>query len=122
MRRDIEIANFVSKPFYEVLAHLQTQQQEMFTAKWKPSDACRPYMDEDGQVLVKKLAENVVSRVQGQTGEVTKLEKKNKQQAAPLPYNLSSLQIDGAKRFGMSAQQVLDTCQALYERHKLITH
>ena len=122
VRRDIEIANFVSKPFYEVFAHLQTQQQETFTAKWKPSEACRPYMDEDGRVLVKKLAENVVSRVQGQMGEVTKLEKKNKQQAAPLPYNLSSLQIDGAKRFGMSAQQVLDTCQVLYERHKLITY
>lgn len=122
VRRDLEIANFVSKPFYEVLAHLQTQQQERFTAKWKPSAACRPYMDEDGRVLVKKLAENVVNRIQGQMGEVTKLEKKNKQQAAPLPYNLSSLQIDAAKRFGMSAQQVLDTCQALYERHKLITY
>ncbi|MFT5879118.1 MAG: DNA topoisomerase-3 [Moritella sp.] len=122
VRRDQEIANFISKPFYEVIAHLQTQQQETFTAKWKPSEACRPYMDEDGRVLVKKLAENVVHRIQGQMGEVTKLEKKNKQQAAPLPYSLSSLQIDAAKRFGMSAQQVLDTCQALYERHKLLTY
>ncbi len=122
VRRDEEIANFVSKPFYEVLAHLKTAQNETFTAKWKPSEACRPYMDEEGRVLVKKLAENVVGRITDQPGEVTKLEKKNKKQAPPLPYNLSSLQIDAAKRFGMSAQQVLDSCQALYERHKLITY
>jgi len=32
------------------------------------------------------------------------------------------LQIDGAKRFGLSAKQVLDSCQSLYERHKLLTY
>ncbi|MCV5491486.1 DNA topoisomerase, partial [Escherichia coli] len=37
-------------------------------------------------------------------------------------YNLSSLQIDAAKRFGMDAKRVLDICQSLYERHKLITY
>lgn len=122
VRRDLEIANFVSKPFYEVLAHIHTANQETFTAKWKPSEACQPYMDDEGRVLVKKLAENVVQRIHHQPAEVTKLEKKKKQQAAPLPYNLSSLQIDASKRFNMSAQQVLDTCQGLYERHKLITY
>jgi DNA topoisomerase-3 len=35
---------------------------------------------------------------------------------------LSSLQIDASKAFGLSAQQVLDICQGLYERHKLITY
>ena len=39
-----------------------------------------------------------------------------------MPYSLSALQIDASKRFGMSAQQVLDTCQGLYEKHKLITY
>lgn len=122
VRRDQEIANFISKPFYEVQAHLHTANNETITAKWKPSDACKPYMDDEGRVLVKKLAENVVARIHNQPAEVTKLDKKNKQQAAPLPYNLSALQIDAAKRFNMSAQQVLDTCQGLYERHKLITY
>ena len=35
---------------------------------------------------------------------------------------MSSLQIDASKAFGLSAQQVLDICQGLYERHKLITY
>ncbi|SUG33620.1 DNA topoisomerase III [Salmonella enterica subsp. arizonae] len=33
-----------------------------------------------------------------------------------------TLQIEAAKRFGLSAQNVLDICQKLYETHKLITY
>lgn len=124
VRRDRAIAEFVSKPFFDVLAHLTTQTGEkaLFSAKWLPSEACEPYMDEDGRVLSKKLAENVIERITGQTGVVEKVDKKAKAQAAPLPYNLSSLQIDAAKRFGLPAQKVLDICQNLYEKHKLITY
>jgi len=121
-RRDEQIENFVSKPFYEVLAHLNTEQQETFTAKWKPSEACLKYQDEEGRVVVRGLADNVAQRITGQPGIVQSFIAKNKKQIAPLPYNLSALQIDAAKRYHYSAQQVLDSCQALYERHKLITY
>ncbi|MBE9397117.1 DNA topoisomerase III [Pontibacterium sp. N1Y112] len=122
VRRDREIEAFQPKPFYEVIAHLVTPDGSRFTAKWQPSEACRPYQDEDGRVLSRPLAENVANRITDKTALLSKLEQKEKQQAAPLPYSLSSLQIDAAKRFGMSAQQVLDGCQALYEKHKLITY
>lgn len=121
-RRDAQIENFVSKPFYEVLAHLNTQQNEAFTAKWKPSEACAKYQDEEGRVVVSALAENVASRITDQPALVKDFTAKNKKQIAPLPYNLSALQIDAAKRYHYSAQQVLDACQGLYERHKLITY
>ncbi|MGI9293644.1 MAG: DNA topoisomerase 3, partial [Pseudomonadales bacterium] len=122
VRRDREIEAFVSKPFYEVLAHLQTTNMEMFSAKWQPSEACQPHMDEDGRVLNKALAENVVNRITDKPATVKSVEKKKKSQAPPLPYNLSALQIDAARAFGMSAKQVLDACQTLYERHKLVTY
>ncbi|MFV7783021.1 DNA topoisomerase III [Shewanella marisflavi] len=122
VRRDEAIENFVSKPFYEVLANLYTQEQAHFKAKWQPSEACQPYMDEEGRVLSRRLAENVVGRITEQAAVVSNLKAKDKQQGQPLPYNLSSLQIDAAKRFGMSAKAVLDTCQSLYEKHKLITY
>jgi DNA topoisomerase-3 len=122
VRRDDEIADFKPKDFFEVLAHLLTDKQQTFTAKWQPSEACQPYMDEDGRVLAKGLAENVVARISGKSAQVTKLEAKDKRQNPPLPFSLSALQIDGAKRFGLSAKEVLDTCQSLYERHKLITY
>ncbi|NVK42465.1 MAG: DNA topoisomerase III [Oceanospirillaceae bacterium] len=122
VRRDRSIEAFVPKPFYEVLAHLLTENGERFHAKWQPSEACRPYQDDEGRVLARKLAENVVSRIGGQPATVLAVERKRKRQAPPLPYNLSSLQIDAAKRFGLSAQAVLDAAQSLYEKHKLITY
>lgn len=122
VRRDKEIKAFQSKPFYEVLATCQTENKESFTAKWQPSEACAPYQDEEGRVLVRGLAENVVARITGQDAVVKEIESKKKKQSAPLPYNLSSLQIDAAKRFHYSAKQVLDIAQQLYERHKLITY
>lgn len=122
VRRAEEIDNFVSKPFYEVLAHLVTKNEERFTAKWRPSEACEPYMDDSRRVLVKKLAEKVVNSITHQPASIARYEKKNKKQAQPLPFSLSSLQIEAARQFGLSAQIVLSTCQALYERHKLITY
>jgi DNA topoisomerase-3 len=125
VRRDEEIEHFQSKPFYEVFAQLTTLSDPSappFRAKWKPSEACQPYMDEEGRVLSKALAENVIKRVSHQPATVISYSSKNKQQAQPLPYNLSALQIDASKRYNLSAQQTLDACQALYEKHKLITY
>lgn len=122
VRRDIDIEQFVPKPFYEVYAVLETEHNEKFKAKWQPSEACAPYQDEEGRVLVKALAENVCQRIINQTGTVEKVSNKKKELAPPLPFNLSALQIEMAKKNGLSAQDVLDICQALYEKHKLITY
>ncbi|MFC5078177.1 DNA topoisomerase 3 [Vibrio thalassae] len=125
VRRDEEIENFVAKDYYTLHALIPYQDSQAafdIRAKWKPSEACQPWQDEEGRVLNKKLVENVASRIQGQPAKVTKSEHKSTKQNAPLPYSLSALQIDAAKRFNMSAQQVLDVCQALYEKHKLITY
>ena len=120
--RDAEIANFVSKPFYEVFAKLETASKESFYAKWLPSKACEEYCDEEGRLLSKPLAENVAARITGQDCVVSEVKKQRKSQGVPLPYSLSSLQVDASKRFGLTAKAVLDVCQSLYEKHKLITY
>lgn len=122
VHRDLEIENFVSKPFYEVFIELTTAQNQTYMAKWQPSAACAPYMDEDDRVLLKKLAETVLNKVLNQPGTVLAVSESIKKQAAPLPYNLSTLQIDASKRFNFNAQKTLDICQKLYETHKLITY
>ncbi|WP_372870730.1 DNA topoisomerase III [Shewanella sp.] len=122
VRRDQEIDHFTPKDHFEVLAHVVTDKGEPFSAKWQPSEACQPYMDEEGRVLSRRLAETVVSRIGGKPALVTDVSNKDKKLAPPLLYSLSALQIDCAKRFGMSAKEVLDTAQSLYERHKLITY
>ncbi|RLV59845.1 DNA topoisomerase III [Parashewanella curva] len=122
VHRDLEIENFVSKPFYEVIATLQTENGEVYKGKWKPSKACEPYMDDESRVLSRPLAENVVSRISNKHGNISDFTKKISKKSPPLPHSLSSLQIEAAKVFGYSAQKVLDTCQSLYERHKVITY
>ncbi|MDN0122693.1 DNA topoisomerase III [Yersinia aleksiciae] len=122
VRRDEEIEDFISKDFFEVKAHIVTPADERFIAQWQPSDSCESYQDEEGRLLHRPLAEHVVNRITGQPAFVTSYNDKRESETAPLPFSLSTLQIEAAKRFGLSAQQVLDICQRLYETHKLITY
>lgn len=127
VKRDQQIADFCSATYYQVRAELHTTEpaspeQQAFHALWQPSSACVRWQDEEGRVLSKALAEKVQQKVSGQPASVTNVQQQDGKQAPPLPYNLSALQIDAAKRYGLSAQQVLDSCQQLYERHKLITY
>lgn len=125
VRRDEEIENFIPKDYFTLHALIPYQDQHSsfdIRAKWQPSEACRPWQDEEGRILNRKLVENVASRIANQPALVVDSEQKKTKQQPPLPYSLSVLQIDAAKRFNMSAQLVLDTCQSLYEKHKLITY
>ncbi|MDZ7923332.1 MAG: DNA topoisomerase III [Marinagarivorans sp.] len=120
--RDREISNFISKPFYSVNAHLNAKKNQAFIAKWLPSEACQDYCDDEGRILSKALAQNVATRITQQNGTVTEVKKQRKTLNPPLPYSLSSLQVDASKRYGLAAKAVLDICQNLYEKHKLITY
>ncbi|WP_068871355.1 DNA topoisomerase III [Edwardsiella tarda] len=122
VRRDEEIEHFVAKDFYEVRAHIVTPAGERFWAQWQPSEACEPHQDEEGRLLNRALAEHVITRIANQPARVTGYNDKRESEVAPLPFSLSALQIEAAKRFGLSAQQVLDICQRLYETHKLLTY
>ncbi|MGL5758705.1 DNA topoisomerase III [Plesiomonas sp.] len=122
VRRDEEIEHFIPRTYYEVRAHIQTPTHETFCAQWQPSEATEPYQDEEGRIISLKLAQHVATRISGQPAQVDDYEDKREKEQPPLPFSLSALQIDAAKAFGLSAQQVLDTCQKLYETHKLITY
>ncbi|GAB2655822.1 DNA topoisomerase III [Vibrio panuliri] len=125
VRRDEEIEQFVPRDYFSLHALIPFQGDGAsfdIRAKWQPSEACQPWQDDEGRILNRKLVENVASRIANQPAKVVESERKQTKQSAPLPYSLSALQIDAAKRYAMSAQQVLDTCQSLYEKHKLITY
>ncbi len=100
VRRDEEIENFVPKDFFEVKAHIVTPADERFVATWIPSESCEPYQDEEGRLLHRPLAEHVVKRIGGQPAIVTAYNDKRETEVAPLPFSLSGLQIEAAKRFG----------------------
>jgi DNA topoisomerase-3 len=122
VEKDRQIAHFIPHDYFDVYADIITPAGEKFIVKWQPSDACAPYMDDNKKIINKALAENVVGRILAKPAKVTLVTEQDKKQFAALPYNLSSLQIDAAKQFSMNAKLVLDVCQALYEKHKLVTY
>ncbi|MCP1366339.1 DNA topoisomerase, partial [Halomonas sp. BBD48] len=118
-RRDREIADFVPRPFYVLWADFQVEHGTL-RAWWQPDDSHA--LDDQGRLLKREPAETLAARLPGAQGNVSALDTQKKRQAAPLPYSLSALQVDASRRYKLSAKSVLDACQALYERHRLITY
>lgn len=119
VRRDAEIRDFTPRPFFVLWADLAVARGAL-RAWWVPGD--RHGLDDQGRLLAREPAATLAERLPGAAGRLAALETQQKRQAAPLPYSLSALQVDAARRYGISAKVVLDTCQALYERHQLITY
>ncbi|AMD00426.1 DNA topoisomerase 3 [Halomonas chromatireducens] len=119
VRRDAEIRDFVPYPFHVLWVDIAVSGGQL-RAWWQPAETQR--LDEQGRLLERPPAEALAARLPGAEGHLASLDARQKRQAAPLPYSLSALQVDAARRFGLSAKGVLDICQRLYERHKLITY
>jgi DNA topoisomerase-3 len=64
----------------------------------------------------------IVAACEGRTGTVTKLEKKEQREKAPMLYDLTTLQREGNTRYGFSAKRTLAAAQRLYEEHKALTY
>lgn len=107
--RENDIQKFVPQDYWEVLVDYA----EGFWGKWKG--------DGEGRTLKKVVAEGVQQKVYGKTGFVQDVKQEKRKESPPLLYDLTELQRDGNKKFGYSAQQVLDLAQRLYEK-KLITY
>ncbi|HEY1711345.1 MAG TPA: DNA topoisomerase 3 [Solirubrobacteraceae bacterium] len=67
-------------------------------------------------------ARAIVEACRDQTGAITKLDKSERRERAPLLYDLTSLQRDANARFGFSARRTLAAAQRLYEEHKALTY
>ncbi|SJN09646.1 DNA topoisomerase III [Halomonas citrativorans] len=119
VRRDNAIRDFKPHSFYPLWVDLQVEKGQL-RAWWAPQE--NQPLDDQGRLIDRTPADALAAQLPGATGQLTKLDQQEKRQAPPLPYSLSALQVDAARRFGLSAQMVLDICQRLYEQHKLITY
>nr|WP_298416190.1 DNA topoisomerase III [uncultured Halomonas sp.] len=119
VRRDQAIARFEPRPFHVLWVDFKVE-QGIVRGWWQPGE--QHPLDDQGRLLQRGPAESLAAQLPGAMGAVSKLEARTKRQAPPLPYSLSALQVDAARRYKLSAKAVLDTCQSLYERHRLITY
>ena len=117
--RDRSIADFVPVPFWAIDVQLHSAGQ-VFTSQWRaPDDAC----DDQDRCLNQALAQQAAADMQAAgTAQVAKIATERVREAAPLPFDLGTLQEICSKKLGLGAQETLDIAQALYETHKLITY
>ena len=98
-----KINNFIKEPFYVVALT-----GAGFTA-------------ERERLSDKALADAIATKCNGQTAVIQSIKKQDKSIAPPRLYDLTTLQREANKLFGLTASKTLEIVQALYER-KIVTY
>ncbi|UZD97676.1 DNA topoisomerase III [Pseudomonas corrugata] len=117
--RDRAIASFVSVPYWEVDVHLASMGHP-FIASWLPPSSGQ---DEADRCLQQALASQAAQTISSaKTATVRSLQTEHLREAAPLPFDLSTLQEVCSRKLGLGVEEVLNIAQALYETHKATTY
>lgn len=139
--RERAIRNFVPEHYLEVVAQFYPEDgtpQQAYKAtyfdpgKQKSEQAAKPAAKQDGDTSKSSKATRLpidgieAAAIMGRarTGQPVLAELTHKNRSIPPPklYDLTELQRDANRMFGMRASQTLKAAQALYERHKLISY
>ncbi|MBC3387505.1 DNA topoisomerase III [Pseudomonas sp. SWRI179] len=117
--RDRSIANFVPVAYWAIDVQL-SHDGTAFTAQWRADpDAC----DDQERCLNQALARDAAQAMSNAaTARTLKVRTERLREAAPLPFDLGTLQEVCSKKLGLGAQETLDIAQSLYETYKLITY
>ena len=115
-RREEEIRAFKPEPYWVVDAAFDTVKDAPRKYEGRYHAGANP------RIKTADEAAAIVAACDNQTGEITKLDKSERKERAPMLYDLTSLQRDANSRFGFSARRTLAAAQRLYEEHKALTY
>ena len=110
-RREKEIREFKPEPYWLVEARFAASGERLYAGRYL-----------GGKRIAESEAAAVVTACTGRPGTITKLEKKEEREAAPLLYDLTALQRHANTLLGFSARRTLAAAQKLYEDKKAITY
>ncbi|HEX3976673.1 MAG TPA: DNA topoisomerase 3, partial [Solirubrobacteraceae bacterium] len=116
-RREEEIRAFVPEPYWVVDASLRAVAEPAGRAY-----EGRYHAGANPRLKTAEEARAIVEACRDQVGTITKLEKTERKERAPLLYDLTQLQRDANGRFGFTARRTLAAAQRLYEEHKALTY
>jgi DNA topoisomerase-3 len=113
-RREEEIRAFVPEKYWLVDPRFAAEREREYEGRY--------HLKAQPRLATAEEAAAIVAAVADQRGEITKLDKTEKKERAPLLYDLTSLQRDANTRFGFSARRTLAAAQRCYEEHKALTY
>jgi DNA topoisomerase III len=117
-RREEEIKAFVPEPYWLVDATFDPGPLDGDPRVYEG----RFHVGAKPRLATEQEALAIVEACQGKQGTITKLDKKEQRERAPMLYDLTSLQRDANTRYGFSARRTLAAAQRLYEEHKALTY
>jgi DNA topoisomerase III len=113
-RREEEIKAFVPEPYWLVDATFEADGKRVYEGRFH--EGAKP------RIATAEEAEAIVAACVGRQGTITKLEKKEQREKAPMLYDLTTLQREANNRYGFSAKRTLAAAQRCYEEHKALTY
>ena len=126
-RREEEIKAFKPEPYWLVDANfaadpLEGERSERTYVGHFHTPAGSPGKSKGPRIATEEEALAIVAACEGRPGTITKLEKKEQREKAPMLYDLTTLQREANNRYGFSAKRTLAAAQRLYEEHKALTY
>ena len=107
VKRQQEIEHFVPRTYWE----LKTLYRDtLFTAQL-------PAEEDEYAITLLEQGQKLVDSIKDLPLEITSVEKKKGMEYAPRLFDLTSLQVECNKRYGLTAEDTLRTIQSLYEKH-----
>lgn len=107
VKREREIENFVSKPFWEVMAQFLVNGKR-YWGKWE--------QDNNSKMDTAEMATKIARFCEQKPAEVTEVKVDKKAFHPPQLYNLSALQADANRQFKFPPKKTLDVLQGLYQK------
>jgi DNA topoisomerase III len=120
VNRDREIEAFQAVLHHTIAATVQ-HAGGSFRAAWRTRED-QSGLDSEGRLVDAIVADGLVASVRGQHGRIAEYRQEARLQHQPLAFSLSDITALASARFGYSAEEVLNACQALYETHKLTSY
>ena len=107
VKRQQEIEHFIPRTYWE----LKTLYRDtLFSAQL-------PVEEDDYAITSLEQGQKIVDSIKDLDLEITSVEKKKGTEYAPRLFDLTSLQVECNKKYGLSADDTLKVIQSLYEKH-----
>ena len=107
VKRQQEIENFVPRTYWELKT---VYRDTLFSAQL-------PVEEDEYAITSLEQGQKLVNSIKDLPLEITSVEKKKGMEYAPRLFDLTSLQVECNKRYGLSADDTLKIIQSLYEKH-----